>query len=305
MRCLWRMRIGIVVLSLVSIAALGAEQKAQTRGLGHFEIPTWFKLSFRDLPTDVREAAARHKRLLIYFGQDGCPYCAELINHHFGRRYMADYTQKHFDVLEINIWGNRKVTDLSGEKHTEKSFAERNKIWFTPTLRFLDERGAEVLRINGYLPPERLILALRYVAERREADIAYKDFVANHRSQTSPDGLTAQPFFLEPPYHMAGQKKPLMILFERIDCPECNTLHREVVSRPETLRLIEQFDMIRLDVASVLPIIIPTGASTTVRAWTETLGVDYAPTAVFFDHGREVVRITTVLKAFHVQSVMD
>lgn len=69
-------------------------------------------------------------------------------------------------MLEINIWGNRDVIDLSGEKHTEKSVAELIKSLFTPTLLFLDKRGAEILRINGCLPPERLMLALRYAAER-------------------------------------------------------------------------------------------------------------------------------------------
>src|ERR1051326_7981935 len=35
-------------------------------------VPAWFKNSFLDLRDDIKEAAAARKRVMIYFGQNGC-----------------------------------------------------------------------------------------------------------------------------------------------------------------------------------------------------------------------------------------
>src|SRR5947208_1674688 len=43
------------------------------------EIPRWFTESLLDLRDDLADAAREKKRLLLYFGQDGCPYCTALM----------------------------------------------------------------------------------------------------------------------------------------------------------------------------------------------------------------------------------
>jgi thioredoxin-related protein len=137
--------------------------------------PTWFKNSFLDLRDDIKEATAANRRVIIYFGQNGCPYCRKLIEVNFGRHDIADKTRKHFDAIEINIFGSREVTWLDGTARSEKDFAALLKIRYTPTLVFLDERGSVVLRLNGYYAPPAFGLALDYVAGRaylKEPDFA-------------------------------------------------------------------------------------------------------------------------------------
>ena len=50
---------------------------------GFHEQPAWFKHSFLDLKDDIWEAAAEQKRVILYFYQDGCPYCAKLLRENF------------------------------------------------------------------------------------------------------------------------------------------------------------------------------------------------------------------------------
>src|SRR3989344_7479446 len=90
-----------LLLGLVTVS-LPAAEKAELRGIGQYEIPRWFKSSFLDLPEDVAEAARNGKRLMVYFGQDGCPYCAELFNNNFSQAHIVEYTRKHFDAAELN-----------------------------------------------------------------------------------------------------------------------------------------------------------------------------------------------------------
>jgi thioredoxin-related protein len=47
-----------------------------------------------------------------------------------------------------------------GRTMREKALARALNIRGTPTLLFLDEKGSVVLRLVGYVPPERLLAAL-------------------------------------------------------------------------------------------------------------------------------------------------
>jgi thioredoxin-related protein len=57
----------LCVAAAIPVSPAGAASAAT-------EVPAWFKETFLDIREDVREAAAEGKRLLLYFGQDGCPY---------------------------------------------------------------------------------------------------------------------------------------------------------------------------------------------------------------------------------------
>ncbi len=51
--------------------------------------------------------------------------------------------------------------------------------------------------------------------------------------------------------------------------------------------------------------ITPASDKTTARAWANKLNIGYSPSIVLFDRGKEVIRIEALLKAFHVQSLLD
>ena len=58
---------------------------------------------------------------------------------------------------------------------------------FTPTLLFLDEKGAVALRLNGYQPPDRFRVALDYVRLHRETSESFTEYLtANPPPATGP-----------------------------------------------------------------------------------------------------------------------
>jgi thioredoxin-related protein len=311
-----RSRTGIREVAIATIASAvlaiawstsALADKAAIRGIGEFTVPAWFKNSFLDLREDAAEAGARRKHLLVYVGQDGCPYCAALFNANFSQKHIVEYTRAHFDALEINLWGDRPVTDFDGETLTEKTFAAKHDVRFTPTLLFFDAQGTKLLRINGYYSPRRFIAALRYVAEDGATGEPFSAYLARVAPQTAPSALRDEPFFSKPPHDLrAGAGAlPIVVFFEQRDCDECDELHRNVFAQPETREQLARFRVIQLDRWSATPLTTPDGEQSTARAWADQLGVGYVPAAIFFDQGREVMRIDAMLKAFHVQSVMD
>jgi thioredoxin-related protein len=288
-------------------ALLPATEKAELRGVGQFEIPRWFKKSFLDLPRDVAEAARDGKRLMLYFGQDGCPYCAELFNNNFSQAHIVDYTRKHFDAIDLNLWGSRVVTDFSGNTLPEKEFAAKLKVWFTPTLLFFNEKGEQVLRVNGYYPPHQFLAALRYVAEKQEGRMSFREYLAQQAPPPAKGALQPQPFFTKPPHDLgkipAG--KPVAVFFEQKDCAGCDRMHAEMAGNTATLDLLKRFHVVQLDRWGAAPLVTPAGKKINARQWADELGIAYVPTAVLYDGGREVIRIEAFMKGFHVQSVLD
>jgi thioredoxin-related protein len=293
----------IAFLAAAPVAATAA--KAPIRGVGDFTVPGWFKNSFLDLRDDAAEAAAQGRTLMIYVGQDGCPYCAALFNTNFSQKPVEDYARKHFDAIDINMWGDRGVVDFDGEALTEKSFAAKHEVWFTPTLLFFDGRGKRILRINGYYPPRRFAAALRYAAEARAGGETFAAYLERVAPPSAPGELIDEPFFLRPPFDLQAGGPPIVVFFEQRDCDECRDLHRDVLANEETRRQLARFRAVQLDRWSATPLVTPGGDRTTARGWGDSLGVGYLPAAVFFDDGREVMRIEAMFKAFHVQSVMD
>ncbi len=288
-----------------------AQEGALDAGLvnpGHVDKPAWFKSSFLDLRDDVAEASEAGKRVVLYFYQDGCPYCEKLVNTNFAQRDIEQKTRQHFDVVAINMWGDATVTDLAGNEVSEKQFAVDLKVQFTPTLLFLDESGELALRTNGYYPPHKFSTALDYVIEKREGKERFADYLAARNPQKARGKLHIGKDYLPPPYALqrkAGDR-PLLVLFEQHDCAACDEMHGEALRRPESNKLLKQFDVVLLDIWSKQPLTTPDGRQLPTNQWVKELGIQYAPSMLFIDDkGREIFRAEAYLRPFHTQSVLE
>jgi len=79
------------------------------------QIPYWFKESFLEIELDIEEALEAEKLLMLYFHQEGCPYCKATIEKNFSDPTTKDFIQENFDVVEINIRGSRSITLPNGD----------------------------------------------------------------------------------------------------------------------------------------------------------------------------------------------
>lgn len=306
------MKILILIACAFSAVLHAAEEGKLGEGMvnpGYHEKPDWFKASFLDLREDIEEAKGEGKRVLLYFYQDGCPYCAKLLQDNWGQRSIAEKTQKHFDVIAINMWGDKEVTALDGSVTTEKNFAAKRKVMFTPTMLFLDEKGNNALRVNGYYAPAKFEAALDYVSQRKEKKQKFRDYYAKLSPVPVAGKLHDQPFILKQPYAMdqlIKNGKPLLVLFEQKKCRDCDELHNDILKRKETLQEVKKLNVVRVDIWGKDKMIAPSGKTMTMKEFAKKLDVKHVPSMVFFDGGtKDVFRTEGYLKSFHVQSVMD
>jgi thioredoxin-related protein len=268
------------------------------------EPPAWFSESLLDLREDVAEAAAQGKRVMLYFGQDGCPYCKRLMEVNFRQAAIATKAQRQLVSLALNIWGDREVTWTDGTVTTEKRLAAQLKVQFTPTLIFLDERGGVALRLNGYHPPQQFDAALDYVAGK----ITHQEYLGRQGREPASAGLHPQPFFRAPPYDLRRKPgaKPLAVLFETPFCAQCDEMHAVAFKRPDVLEQIARFEVFRLSFSETEVVTTPEGRKISAAAWAEALKVGYVPTLLLFDaRGREVFRTEAYLRPFHIAGALD
>ncbi|MEM7294465.1 MAG: thioredoxin fold domain-containing protein, partial [Pseudomonadota bacterium] len=260
---------------------------------GYHEKPEWFKQSFLDIREDIDEAAEEDRRVMLYFYQDGCPYCAKLLQDNFGQVDIADKTQQHFDTVAINMWGDREVVDLAGNDTTEKEFSKSLRVQFTPTMLLLDEAGNTVVRINGYYAPHKFAAVLDYVGTRQESAMSVREYVGQHTQEAASGVLHRDASHLPVPFALdaalATGEKPLLVLFEQKQCSVCDEWHSDIFKRPETRELLAQFDIALLDIWSDDTLKTTTGAARSQKQWAADLAVGYAPTMVFFEPGGQEV----------------
>jgi thioredoxin-related protein len=300
-------RRAFVVALLALIAVRSAAQEPSPHAI---RIPPWFVETLLDFREDVADAAKERKRLLVYFGQDGCPYCKQLMETTFVETRIADKARKNFVAVALNLWGDREVTWIDGKRMSEKELGRLLKVQFTPTVLMFDEKAQVIARLNGYYPANRLEAALDYVAARLETKLTLAEHLNTATKDAASPTLNAQPFLLPPPHDLAAllkrSDKPLLVLVERKACASCDELHREGLRRPEVAALLKRFNVVQLDAAAATPLVAPDGARTDARTWTRQLALPYAPSLVFFDGSRgEVFRVEAYTRPFHLAAALD
>lgn len=187
LKCLLGAVLGLLILPMtLNLSSALASDYKPTVNEGGMYTQTWFLESFLELKDDQAEAAAEGKRFAIVWEQEGCPYCREMHVTNFADDKIRNYVKDNFVVLQLDIWGSRRVTDFDGEELSEKELARKHRVRFTPTIQFFGVPGEtspdgkdEIARMPGYLKPFPFYTMFEYVRSE-----AYKsgDFRAYYKA---------------------------------------------------------------------------------------------------------------------------
>ncbi len=303
------------VLGQTSDQASGQSTNQGTyEGAEDVEYPDWFKTSFLELADDIEEAQQEGKGLMLVFHQPGCPYCNAFVERNLAQKDIEDTVRDNFDVIEINIWGDREVTSIGGDQYTEKTFAGQLQVQFTPTVMMYDETGELDLRLNGYFPPEKFRVALDYVDLDAKDRPSFNEYLATRATSLEKAEPGTYTYLAQDDFAGDGlidlpagdQRKPYILLFEQRDCSNCVQLHEDIFTHKMSAPLMDEFNIIRLDMWGRDLVKTRDGQTLSSRELAQQLQINYAPTMVLYaaDH-TEVIRSESWLKRFHTQSILD
>ena len=301
-------RIIVALACLIPFVAQSAESPEpvqQVTTFDTFELPDWFKVSFLDLSEDNAEAVEVNKHLVVFFWQDFCRYCKNTIEKNLTQQSIRDVFDEHFDVVALNIWGSKEVYGLDGTATTEKEIARSLGVQFTPTIIFFNADGKPVLRLNGYVSPTDMQVALNYVQNKTYESQTIFEYLAANQPRSANARLNTQPF-IQDEKNLNVKGRPRAVLFEQTSCPDCDTFHRCVLSLDSVRERFEPFHTVQLDMWSTSPVTTTSGEKKTARDYARDMKIMYAPSLVLFDSaGFEIIRVESQLRSFHTEAVLE
>ena len=122
-----------------ALALLAGPTLAVELGDDGLHKPDWLQDTFLDLSEDLADATDQGRRLMYIIEQRGCIYCTEMHEEVFPQPAIDAYIRENYYVVQLNMFGDREVTDFDGTTLPEKDMVARWGALFTPTMMFFPE----------------------------------------------------------------------------------------------------------------------------------------------------------------------
>ena len=289
----------VLVTLFFSFTFLNAATGKIVGGTQH-NMPSWFKLSFLDISNDAQKAAKNNKYLMLFLDLDGCPYCAKMLHDSFfPKNKTSDFIKAHFEVVQIRITGNRDVTWDNNTTMSEKAFAKKMKVYFTPTILFLDGDKNIVARVDGYRSPENFLNILKYVNgkyyKKMKLDIFLNKVKNKNLYKLKPNKLFSNITDL------SKISTPLAVILEDGSCTQCDYLHNVTFKNKDVVKQLKKYTIVRLDAASNKPIVDISGHKTTPKELALKMNLNYRPTILLYNQKKLQLEIYGLLYSFHLK----
>jgi thioredoxin-related protein len=286
---------------ILSHAALAQESETPVRGTirggAPHEAPGWFKDSFLEIQEDAQEAGEADKHLMLFFQLNACPYCDRMLTESFEADPNMSYIQQHFDVIAINVKGDREIVFNESITVLEKELAEILKVRATPAILFLDAQNKPVARVNGYRAPPRFRKVLEYVSSKAYETSTLTDYMA--RNLTADVYELRENRLFKQVEDLSSVDGPLLVIFEDASCYDCAEFHDRVLAHAEVAKELERFTVVRLDTDSTETISDVFGNETTAAALADRHDMSFRPGVLIFDEGELVRRNDSLVYSFH------
>jgi thioredoxin-related protein len=293
------------VLAAISGGSAYSESNFDDSQIKHIEYPDWFSENlFHDFSEELENARSGGKQgLMVLFTTEGCSYCHLFVQKSLGRSDLALRVQQQFESVGLEIFDDREMTDPGGTDMPIKQFAQREGAEFAPTLLFYDLDGNRILKLVGYQSPERFGHVLDYLGGGHFRTEPLRDYFAKlsetkGRPSARPvPGLSTDPLFSNPPYRLvrgaSSETPPLLVIFERAACGDCEEFHDKVLARPDVRKTLSRFQVVQLDADDdKTAVTTPDGGTVTPAAWFHREAFTRVPALMFFD-GDGVLALTT------------
>ncbi len=176
--CLWKTMV-LITMMLVLVSGLAWADRhtptlpMPTRSNDGMYAQNWFYNSQLDLRADMASTAKDGKRLVIFWESRHCFNCKPMYEINLRIPRIIEKITRNFNVVKLDVFGDRQVTGLDGAVMSEMKLAQKYKITFTPTLQFLAESldmaagengmESEVFRSEGYFKPFHFLFLFHYV----------------------------------------------------------------------------------------------------------------------------------------------
>ena len=149
---------GVVFAALPGMVA-AAPARAIPRAPAGAPAPDW-----RAWNDGLQQANATHRPVIVDVYTDWCGWCRRMDHDVYAKAEVADYLKKRFVTIRLNAEA-KDAARYEGRDYTSQDLSQRFRVSGYPTTIFLRSTGEHMANVPGYVPADRFLLLLRYVAE--------------------------------------------------------------------------------------------------------------------------------------------
>jgi thioredoxin-related protein len=134
----------------------------------------------------MRQAAATGRPMIVDVYTDWCGWCKRMDRDVYARTEIADYLRKRYVTIRLNAESSTGAL-YEGRNYTSEGIAQRFRVSGYPTTIFLRANGEHMANVPGYVPADRFLLLLRYVAEgHADRNEPFAEFEKSQAGRTRP-----------------------------------------------------------------------------------------------------------------------
>ncbi len=108
-------------------------------------------------------------KVIVNFYADWCHYCKKMEKETFADPAVISYVNRHFVPIRIN-------------SDKEKKLASSFRVRSLPATFFIAEDGAKIGQLPGYVPPQNMLILLKYIGTDSYRSMSLRDFASRHKS---------------------------------------------------------------------------------------------------------------------------
>lgn len=139
------------------------------------------RVAWRAWDEGLAEALAAGRPVLVDVYTDWCGWCRRMERDVYGRPEVRAYLDAHYVPVKLNA-ESPQAASYRGRRHTQQSIAAELGVTGYPTTLFLKPNGEHLVKAPGYLPADRFLLVLRFVAEGHfENGVSFDAFAKSAR----------------------------------------------------------------------------------------------------------------------------
>ena len=287
----------LTLLFHFSLASASTEVRpGEIIGAVSHPIPEWFKDSFLEIADDVDEATDSGKHVMLFFHLEACPYCTRMLVESFEPKPQRERIQENFDVIEINIKGDRMVQFTDTLALSEKQLSETLQVHATPAIIFLNKNNEFISRINGYRAPQRFSHVLDYISSRSYETASLADYFEKY--------LQSDIYKLRDHHLFSAQRDLskgglLAVIVEDSRCHDCAEFHDKRLVRDDVLQQLEKFTVVRINAEEDSLLIDLDGSELSVKDFVARYSIQYRPGILLIDESRIIRRYDSLPFSYH------